>query len=358
MKNTTIILSLLLISLACNKKNAGSSASRSYRMGFQNSAPKPDLNLAIQSLSLWTPRADAAMISTELPWDSLLMGVDPVNYVVNNYLALANYYRSKNLKLWVYMDPENGLNRSADADKLVAMGKSIAAPAMQQVFQRFVFVMDSILRPEHLGLALETNLIRGIAPDSIYQGVKSAANAAATKVRTYDPNVKMSVSVQADYAWGALGGTGYTGVAKDFVDFPFIQEVGISSYPYFDFNSPADIPLDYYSKLVQGKSFPVFVSEGGWTSQSIIGFSGQLINSSTAVQEQYISRQSQLLDQAQAIALFQLTFTDIELSSLPSTVNPTIKYFTYLGMVDSLLNPKPALTEWDSLFQRKLKVGN
>ncbi|MBS1667661.1 MAG: hypothetical protein JST58_09820 [Bacteroidetes bacterium] len=359
MKNTFYLLLVLAILCSCNKRNGNRLSQRTYRMGFQNSAPRMDFNLAIQSLKLWTESADAAMISGQVPWDSLLKGENPVAYVVNNYQLLVNFYRSKNFKVWVFVDPENGLNRAADADDLVADGGSIAQTAMQEVYQRYVFVMDSVLRPDHLGLAMETNLIRGIAPDSIYHGVKIAANNAAISVRKYDKNVKLSVSVQVDYAWGELnGGSVYQGVEQDFSDFLFLQELGISSYPYFNFKTPASLPLNYYTKLLNGRPTPVFVSEGGWTSQSISNYNGQPITSSNEIQSQYISRQSQLLDNVQAIALFQLTFTDIELAALPVTVNPTIKYFAYLGMVDSLLNPKPALSTWDSIFQRSLKPGD
>jgi hypothetical protein len=353
-----LILLICLTVLAGCKKESASVVSRTYRMGFQNSAPRYDsLALAIAVLNIWVPNSDAAMISTEVPWDSLLNGQSPVPYVVNNYVGLVSYYRQNNLKLWVYIDPQNGLNRSSDADELVAAGKSIAQADVQKIYRRFVVVMDSLLQPDHLGLALETNLVRYDSPDSIYQGVKTATNAAVADVRAIDANVKLSVSVQADLAWGNLTGTGFIGVAQDFVDFPFVQELGISSYPYFTFASPGDVPLNYYSRLVDGKSLPVFVSEGGWTAKTIMGFSNNTISSSPQIQQDYITRQSQMLDEAQAIAVFQLTFTDIDISRLPAGTNPTIDYFAYLGLYDVNLQPRPAWTTWKSIFARPLK-GN
>ena len=89
--------------------------------------------------------------------------------MVNNYKGLVEYYRSKGLKLWVYVDPQNGLDRASDARELVAAGKSIADADMQNIYRRFVVVMDSVLSPEHLGLALETNLIRAAASPAIYE---------------------------------------------------------------------------------------------------------------------------------------------------------------------------------------------
>ncbi len=352
------VLVLFLLS-ACHKGGGdGAANNRTYRMGFQNSAPRLDFNLYSQSLSLWSQRADAAMITTEVPWDSLLNGERAEDFVKNNYQGLADYYRTKNFRLWVYIDPENGLDRASDALALVALGRSIAPPSIQQVYRRFAFVMDSLLAPGHLGLALETNLIRATAPDSIYQGVKAAANAVVADIRGYDQKVRLSVSVQVEYAWGKLGGGAYQGISTDFTDFPFIEELGFSSYPYFGFSKPADLPADYYSALLAGKQLPVFVSEGGWTSQSFVGYNGQPVVSDPQTQRDYIVRQSQLLDNVQAIAVFQLVFTDIDLSALQPGVPASIKYFAYLGLVDDSLQPRPSLISWDSVYKRPLKPGN
>jgi hypothetical protein len=341
-------------------KHSGVAAGRSYRMGFGNSAPRPVLNLVIESLNLWTQHADAAIISTEVPWDSLISGEDPVRYVTDEYVQLAEVFRSKNMKLWVYIDPENGLNRASDSDPLVAMGRSIAQPAVQQVYRRFVVVVDSLLRPDHLGLALETNLVRLAAPDSIYQGVKAAANGAAGDVRGIDKAVPLSVSVQAEVAWGKLGGTGYVGVAQDFTDFPFLQELGISSYPYLGgFATPSAIPLNYYSQLVTGHGLPVFVSEGGWSSASQTNpATGLAVVSSPEVQAAYIDRQGQLLAQAKAVGVFQLTFTDLDLSGWGSVDSAGLYPFAFLGVVDSSFHPKPALAAWDSLRMETLQSGH
>jgi len=329
---------------------------RTYRMGFQNSAPRlDDLNLFLQSLDLWTPRSDAAMITTEVPWAELLAGTKINDYVVNNYKDLVAYYRNKNLKLWVYIDPQNGLDRTSDALDLQAAGKSIADVDMQLLYQKFTLTMDSILKPDHLGLALETNLIRDAASAAIYNGVKTAANKTAQAVRAKNATVPISISVQADHAWGKLAGGNYQGIAQDFVDFPFMQEIGISSYPYFGYSKAGDIPMNYYSRLVEGKSLPVFITEGGWTSASI---PGNAFTNSPESQKEYIEHHAHLLDAVKAKAVFQLLFTDLDVANLPPDVPKTITYFAYLGLVDLNLKPKPALTAWDDLFSTRKLVEN
>lgn len=322
-------------------------ATRTYRMGFQNSAPRFDnLDLFIQSLNLWTQRADAAMITTEVPWAELLAGTTVNDYVLNNYKGLVEYYRTKNLKLWVYIDPQNGLDRTTDAVDLQQAGKSIADADMQVLYKKFAVAMDSILKPDHLGLALETNLIRDAAPAAIYNGVKNAAVATAQAIRARNANVPLSISVQVDHAWGKLGGGSYTGIAQDFTDFPFIQELGLSSYPYFGFDNPTDIPLNYYSRLVEGKNMPVFVTEGGWSSASVPGS----FTSSPELQKAYIEHHAHLLNEAKAEALFQLLFTDIDVTSVPDDVPDNINYFLFLGLVDINFQVKPGLGAWDLIF--------
>lgn len=348
----------LLILVSC-KNDEDIPNTRTYRMGFQNSAPRIDnLDLFIQSLNIWTLRADAAMITTEVPWTELLGGGSINDHVINNFKVLVDIYRDKKFMVWIYIDPQNGLDRTSDAVALQEAGKSIADADMQLLYQKFVIAMDSILKPDHLGLALETNLIRDAAPSNIYNGVKQAANATAQAVRARNATVPLSVSVQADHAWGKLLGGTYKGVAQDFVDFPFAQELGISSYAYFGFNKPTDIPTNYYSRLLDGKNLPVFVTEGGWTSASVSTPTASF-TSSPELQRDYIAHHSHLLNEVKATAVFQLLFTDLDIATLPSTVPASIEYFAYLGLVDINLQPKPGLAAWDDQFKnRKLISGN
>lgn len=75
------------------------------------------------------------------------------------------------------------------------------------------------------------------------------------------------------------------------------------------------------------------VVEGGWTSASVGG-----VVSSPATQARYIRRQAQLLDQARARFVFQLTFTDLDLSGMPPGSN--LQFFASLGLVDVTIAPK------------------
>src|SRR5262249_12058903 len=162
-------------------------------------------------------------MSDEVPWDSLLAGRPADSFVVRNQLPLAQYYRGKGLRVFVMIDPANGLNRAGESTPLVNAGRSITEPAIQRLYRNYAVGMDTILHPDHLGLALETNLIRAVAPSSLYAAVRQMANDAAADVRAVDPGAQLLVSIQVETAWGRLGtGGSYVGVAQDLTDFPFV----------------------------------------------------------------------------------------------------------------------------------------
>jgi len=322
---------------------------RSYLMGFSSFPPRPDQALALLTINLWAQRGDAALILSEPPWDSLLAGFPPDSFVKAVHLPLANYYRAKGLRLIVSVDPTNGLDRSAESAPLVAAGRSLSEPAVRQAYINYVTAMDTILHPDYIGVASETNLIRAIAPASLYNAVVQAASGAATSVSAEDSTVKIYTTVQVETAWGKLAGPGgaYVGIDQDLMDFPYIRALGLSSYPYLGgFSDPDSIPLDYYTRLQLGRSpkLGMLVIEGGWPSDTVA------VPSDPQKQRRYIMRHAMLQDSAATRAWFQITFTDIDAAAygFPSGIAP----FTQLGLVDVNLSQKPALSAWDAVFSR------
>ena len=325
---------------------------RTFRMGFSNVPPDSTLQSALASLDSWTARADAAIMHLSVPYKALLTGTTATAYVQTEHLPLVNYYRAKGLSIVITVDVTNGLDRSAEDPDLVAMGRSITEPAVQQVYRDYVKQLMAEIHPAYLGLAAETNLIRGASPAGVYAAVVQMANAAAADVRAI-PGVqpKLYVSLQADEGWGRLlHNNVYQGVETDFHDFPFMEALALSSYPYFVFAQPEDVPLDYYTRLANGRTLPVLVVEGGWTSGAVGN-----VQSNPALQARYLRRQEQLLDAAKAVAVFQLTYADLDLTQFPAQPPGSIlPLFAQLGIVDSRLHTKAASATYDSIFARPL----
>jgi hypothetical protein len=356
MKPELLLLSALTVAINCAPaaREPEVSGTRSYFMGFSIVPPRPDVNVAIRSAEIWTKRSDAAIMHLDVPWALLLAGTSPEAALRKDGVDLEHYYRGKKLRLVITIDVTNGLAREAESPALVAAHRSISEPAVQQLYRNYVRALVETMHPDYLGLAAETNLIRAAAPRPVYNAVVTMTNAAAADVRRMRSAsaLPLYVSVQVETAWGKLGRQSpYVGVDQDLRDFPFINVLGLSSYPYLGgFKNPEQIPLDYYARLRGSRALPVMVVEGGWASRSV----GGVFTSSPEMQAQYIVRQSQLLEQAKAIGVFQLSFADLDLRTFPKPVPGILTLFDTIGLVDPDLGPKPALSAWDKIFARRL----
>ena len=327
---------------------------RTWRMGSSNLPPRVTFADVIRTIDLWSPRAELAIIHEELPWTELLAGTSADVILQRDKVGLVSYYRGKGLQLVFIAELTDGLSRGEQAPQLRALGRSIAEPAVQQVYRNYIEAAVRLLRPEYTGLAAETNLIRAAAP-TIYASVKQAANAAAADLQASNASTQRFISVQVETAWGRLGGVGpFVGIATDRADFAFAQMIGLSSYPYFAHATPEDIPSDYYSRVLAGAApLPAMVVEGGWPSVGVSA-NGQNIVSSPQLQARYIARHAALLDSIAARGMIQIEFVDLDLAALPSPQPANLPLFATLGMVDSQYAAKPALAQWDALFARAL----
>ena len=357
LSSLALFVLVALVDSGCSSGPTGPGlpGARTFRMGFSGIPPRPDFATAVATINLWTQRADGAIFHVAPPWDSLLAGVSPDSLILKNEYGLAQYYRSKNLDIVVTLDATDGLNRTQEAPELIAAGRSLGEPAVRQLYRDYAVAIDTLLKPSRMGFAAETNLIRAAAPTAVYNAVIQAANVAAADVRARDPLVRRYVSVQVEVAWGRLTSSGpltYAGVAQDLLDFPFAQDIGLSSYPYLGgFSEPEQVPLDYYSAVHDEVARPVLMVEGGWTSASVGS-----VTSSPQKQARWIAREAALLGRAQAVGWYQLTFADLALSAFPPQPPGSIlPLFASLGLVDTTLAPKPALGVWDNVFRRPLQ---
>lgn len=326
-------------------------------MGFSAFPPSPDPTRAVASLNLWMERADAAIFHDPPPWNALLAGGSADSLAHVEFDQLVSIYRAHGLKIVVTIDATNPVDRTKENADLVAAGRSITEPSVQALYRAWAAAVATVVQPDYLGLAAETNLIRYGSTPAVYGAVVTMSNAAAAEILAARPAQALYVSVQVDLAWGRLQGSNtYVGIATDLQDFPFIAVLGLSSYPYLaGFTDPSEVPDDWYSRLGERSGaapLPLLVTEGGWTSASVV-----TVQSSPEKQARWIRRQATLLDRASALYVFQLQFTDVDLEAFGMGGDPQLVPFVRLGLVDTVLTPKPALAVWDSVFGRALESG-
>lgn len=326
---------------------------RTFRLGFSATPPRPTTESVLQTVDAWRSHADVALITQTVPWRALLSGTDAPLLVRRDLAPLAALYRRRDLPIIVQLDVTDGLAREREAPELLALGRTIAEPEVQQRYREYLLAVDSILHPDYLGLAMETNLVRAIAPSRVYDAMRTMVAAAAAALSAQRSPARRFVSVQVETAWGRLPGTGpFVGVATDRADFPFVQALGLSSYPFLGgFAEPEEVPVDYYQRLATsgGPPLPLLVVEGGWSSASVPG-----VVSSPDRQARWIRRQMELADRAALVAVTQITFTDLDVASYQVPSSSILPLFARLGLVNTSFAPKPALAEWDRALARRL----
>lgn len=338
---------LVLVMLGCASSTVPQGAARTYRMGFTHISPQPTLESALATLAAWERRGDAGLLLATPPWGALLGGASAPAHVRQEYLELAKYYRARGFMVVVMIEATDGFQRDKEATELVALGRSIGEPEIQALYREFAIALDTIVRPDYLGLAMETNLVRAIAPAALYANLRTLANSTAAAIEATGSTTPLFSTVQVEVAWGKLAGANaWVGIAQDRADFPFMDALGLSSYPNLATVAvPEDLPLDYYSRLVPDGDLPMMVLEGGWASETIVH------PSSRALQARYLRRQVAIADSAKLIGLFQLTYPDLDVAAYGQTqMGP----FATMGLATTSLAGKPALEEWDNAFAREV----
>jgi len=346
------LLAANLLLAACSGSSSGETtppptATRTYAMGFSWFPPRPDQDLALQVADRAAAHADGALILVSPPWAQLLAGTAADALVRANEQGQAGLFRAKGLPIVVSIDPTDGTDRSKDAPALVTAGRSLAEPQVQRLYRDYVAAIDNLLHPEVLSIASETNLVRALARPELYAGLVQAANDAAADLRASGGGRNLIVTVQVDAAWGPGPPGSYVGIAQDRRDFAFIGALGLSSYPHLaGYADPESIPDDYYRRLVADAPLPLLVIEGGWPSDAASGSSPEL-------QRRYLRRQAMLLDGVRAVGWFQISFTDLDVAAWPFDVAA----FSRLGLVDTALEAKPALADWDEILHRRRQLN-
>jgi hypothetical protein len=309
-------------------------------MGFSAFPPRPVQADYLRAVDMWIQRADAAILHESPPWAALLSGTSAEAAVRALNLPLVQGYKGRGLDVVFTIDLTNGLDRRSEDPTLVAMGRSLTEPAVQQAYRAYALAVANVLQPSHLGLAAETNLIRAVAPRAVYDAVVASANAAADDLRAAGFTAPLYVSVQVEVAWGRPSGA-FVGIDADRQDFPFATALGLSTYPFLGgFAEPEQVPSDYYAR-VNAARLPLLVVEGGWTSAGAFG-------STPERQARWIRRQFELATQPRR-------GTSSSCCSPISTRRPTassaalsLSPFATIGLVSTELAPKPALAEWDA----------
>ena len=323
-------------------------ATRPYMLAFSILLP-PSAHfdeLLAQKIALMSRRSDADIEHPDIPWKALLQGSSPEN-LAKNLVPPINLARSKGMKVFLMLEPLNGLDRSSEADELITLHKSIKDPDVQKLYHDYVIAIARIVKPDYLGLAAEVNTIH-ITRKDIYPFLVKMVNDAAQDIKKQNPALPLYVSADVNVAWGVANPKHeYIGINDVFQDFAFMNAISFTVSPAQLYNTPEEVPNDYLTRPLAGHGIPVLIDESGWPSQP------WQKPSSPEMQARWIKKIGALADSVHAMLVAQLIFNDIDISP---PYPPILDFFISQGLVNKDFSPKPALAEWDNLFSRTLTI--
>jgi hypothetical protein len=212
--------------------------------------------------------------------------------------------------------------------------------------------------PRYLGLASEINTYMDAHPYdvenyfSLYQETYAA-------IKTESPGTQVFVTFQ----WDDLNNLGFFNPGEEYAIKweqieafePQLDIWAISSYPCFFFDHAADIPVDYYTPLLDRTLKPIAVAEGGCSSVPLDIQSG-----SEGDQVDYLLAIDHQLGGNRLVFWIYLIYSDLNMDSFAplmwdmgqsDRIEP-LSYFAYLGLVQTDSTPKPALAVWDQMRNR------
>ncbi len=326
---------------------------RTFALALGVTPPTLTLESILEVVARMPDLAEYALIQRDPPWPQLLAGQTPDEIIDAEYRDLVATLRDLGLGIILLVDPLDGLDRRREPESLVSAGRSILEPEIVALHERWVLALAARLQPDYLGLASEINTPAAHGRSDLYEAIRDMTNRLAPELRRLSPVSRLFVTFQVDDAWGRFPGTDPSVDQFALIDEFDVDLIGLSSYPVFYFDSPADIPDDYYRRFAESAGGrPLGQFEGGWSSAPMPnGRPG-----SPDLQAEWVRRVEQLLDGVDALLWAHLMLTDLDLSSwgLAPDRAATLSLFATMGLTDTSFAPKPAYAEWQRIHERPL----
>jgi hypothetical protein len=319
---------------------------RTYSMGWSPSPLRPDINAFFAVVDSMADVSDVAILQQPVPWPELLSGA-PMDSIVTDRANVAAYLRNFEMDIVFLVDPLDGLDRRKEDPGLTGLGRSILEPEIRAIHEEWVRRIATRIRPAYLGLASEINTLAARGDSALNAEITGLVNTLAPQIRAASPNTRVFVSFQADEALGLIPDPGFDHFAL--IDAYDIDALGLSSYPVFFFDTPADMPDDYFGPFRDATGVPLLLVEGGWSSART-----QLLDGTPQEQAEFFTRFETYLDAVDAELFVLLNFTDIDVPSLGLDPDRAagLSNFAHMGIMDVDLNRKPAYAEWTRIFSR------
>ncbi len=368
MKRAILLIgALILATLACGESipatpfptpenSVFDEAKTSY--GFFPSPPEITMESVLTHYEDMGEYGDFVLYQHAVPWKDFVDGVDGESQNrtdIRNQMVLA---RQNNLDAIFVVDALNGLNRREFIDLPWGWDANFGNSDVRAAFTNYTLWVIREFRPKYLGLGSEVNTYLDAYPDDV-ENFMSLYNEVYTLVKTEAPETQIFVTFQWEDLnnlgpFSAEGRKAYETNWEQVEAFePNLDIWVISSYPFIEFSSGADIPNDFYTPLLSRTPKPLAVAEGGFPSHGKAPFQGN-----EQSQIDYLKAVDEQIGGERLVFWVYLLLNDINLDSYAAEMgekNPdteTLSIFTTIGLRELDGTPKPALAVWNEIRNR------
>jgi len=325
--------------------------------GFFTSPPELTAESFTATLQAIGQHGDMILVQPQVPWAEFGDRPDGDSPSIEEMQGTLELARQNGLEAIFVIDPLQGFDRSKIATFPPELaGSDFGAEGVRRAFKNYALRLVREFSPRYLGLASEINTYADAHPEdfpnylSLYHEVYAA-------VKDESPETQIFVTFQWEDL-NSLGPFADDAAATDGTKWEIVESFepeldvwAISTYPYFAFDSAAQIPADYYTPLLSRTSKPLAIGEGGYLSEGVEPFHG-----SPQDQIGYLDALDTQIGERLAFWTY-LVIDDIDteayalyLTEHGSPVDAeTIALFGTLGLRSKDGEPKPALETWDRL---------
>lgn len=291
--------------------------------------------------------------SSDQDFLTLLREVEDLGGTIGNYAPLGDLAQNQEVGVAAGLRvlPVTGFHQDDDGGLHVTV--DFADESARRAFLEEIRDFVDEYRPTYLGIGNEVNRVWEANPTA-FEAWVAALPEIVNAVHEVDPDTQVFATFQYEFLVGhdAITGSGreanWTPLERAAAH---LDLVAFTSYPYFGYETPEEVPADYYAAIAQHTDRPVGFTEIGWPSAPIEPLEGTSVSTLGGTPEEqaaFVGRLGALLEPVDPRFAMWVWAYDTP------AVGPT---FESLGLSSQQGEPKPALDAWRDLIAGKAGAG-
>lgn len=297
---------------------------------------------------------------TQKPYKLCISGYYPANYPDYTSSDIQNYFDDVNISSLIYGIHTNYeslqlitlstayLDSDISINLVIGTKDNIWKGKENEIVNKLSIEIDKHNQIRYVGIGNEIN-------NSFKQNMQTYLDFLNTYKKIYTqlkakyPTLKIYTVFQYElllgkgYLTGKMTNKSQVSMINDFKDYSDL--IGLTTYPFFDYKNPKDIPSTYFQPLEKYKK-NIFITETGWPSKALDN-NQTIFNASETIQSTYLNKLITIAQKDKNIeSLCWLGVNDLN-DWIKG--NNNLRTFNNLGLKDSKGNEKEIWKEWEKL---------